>query len=198
VESSPDNLSLVDAVRKAHDGDTSAFDTIYRRHQQHVYAICLRMVRDPVEAEDLTQETFVLLLRKIHTFRGEAAFSSWLYRLATNVVLMSFRQKRPASVPIDETTIEPSTEGPGEFGRTDYRRQGFLDRITLHAAVDSLPDGYRTAFILHDMEGYRHTEVARILGCSIGNSKSQSHRARKRLRELLCGVPTTFVARGES
>jgi len=173
----------------AHKGDSAAFDLIYRLHSRLVYSICLRMLRDPFEAEDLTQETFVLLLRKIHTFRGESAFSSWLHKVTTNLVLMSFRKKvfQPAS--LDEISGHAeSGETLGEIGGPDPYLAGLFDRINLQAAIDLLPAGCKTTFILHDVEGYEHKEIAGILGCSVGNSKSQLHRARKRLRKLLRGA----------
>ena len=185
----PDTSPLGNAIRLAHKGDSAAFDLIYRLHSRLVYSICLRMLRDPFEAEDLTQETFVLLLRKIHTFRGESAFSSWLHKVTTNLVLMSFRKKvfQPAS--LDEISGHAeSGETLGEIGGPDPYLAGLFDRINLQAAIDLLPAGCKTTFILHDVEGYEHKEIAGILGCSVGNSKSQLHRARKRLRKLLRGA----------
>jgi RNA polymerase sigma-70 factor (ECF subfamily) len=173
----------------AHQGDSAAFELIYRLHSRLVYSICLRMLRDPFEAEDLTQETFVLLLRKIHTFRGESAFSSWLYKLTTNLVLMRFRKKVSQSESLDEISANAeSGETFSELGQPDLYLSGLFDRLNLQAAIDLLPVGCKTTFILHDVEGYEHKEIAGILGCSVGNSKSQLHRARKRLRKLLRGA----------
>jgi len=147
------------------------------------------MLRDPFEAEDLTQETFVLLLRKIHTFRGESAFSSWLYKLTTNLVLMRFRKRVSQSESLDEISANAeSGETISELGQPDLYLSGLFDRINLQAAINLLPAGCKTTFILHDVEGYEHKEIAGILGCSVGNSKSQLHRARKRLRKLLRGA----------
>jgi RNA polymerase sigma-70 factor (ECF subfamily) len=154
-----------------------------------VYALCLRLARDPVEAEDLTQEAFLQLFRKIHTFRGESAFSSWLYRLTANVAFMSFRKKKLATNSLEspgETDDETRSTGH-EIGVIDSRLNGLFDRINLQAAIDQLPEGYRAMFLLHDVQGYEHHEIAKILGCSVGNSKSQLHKARKRLREELRG-----------
>jgi RNA polymerase sigma-70 factor (ECF subfamily) len=161
------------------------------------------MLRDPFEAEDLTQETFVLLLRKIHTFRGESAFSSWLHKLTTNLVLMRFRKKIPPSASLDEISSNTENSEPrNEIGAPDLNLSGLFDRINLQAAIDLLPAGCKTTFILHDVEGYEHKEIAGILGCSVGNSKSQLHRARKRLRKLLGEVPRRppqkHTATGES
>ena len=183
----PDAVSLKEAIRLAQQGHAAAFETIYQLHSRRVYALCLRMSGDPVEAEDLTQEAFLQLFRKIHTFRGESAFSSWMHRLTANIVLMRFRKKRPVPISLEEMT------GPGdekdrptfEIGVPDLRLTGLFDRINLHAALEQLPQGYKSMFLLHDVHGYEHNEIASMLGCSVGNSKSQLHKARKRLRELL-------------
>ncbi len=182
-----DTPSLKDAIRLAQQGDAAAFETIYRMHSHRVYALCLRMVGDAVEAEDLTQEAFLQLFRKIHTFRGESAFSSWLHRLTANIVLMRFRKKRPVTVSLDEVVRpDDEKERPAfETGAPDLRLTGLFDRVNLHAALAQLPEGYRSMFLLHDVHGYEHNEIASMLGCSVGNSKSQLHKARKRLRELL-------------
>jgi RNA polymerase sigma-70 factor (ECF subfamily) len=183
----PDAASLKEAIRLAQQGDASAFETIYQLHSRRVYALCLRMSGDPVEAEDLTQEAFLQLFRKIHTFRGESAFSSWMHRLTANIVLMRFRKKRPVLVSLEEMT-RPDDEKDRptfEIGVPDLRLTGLFDRINLHAALEQLPEGYKSMFLLHDVHGYEHNEIASMLGCSVGNSKSQLHKARKRLRELL-------------
>jgi RNA polymerase sigma-70 factor (ECF subfamily) len=198
-----DSLPLGEAIRLANRGDSAAFEVIYRLHSRLVYSICLRMLRDPFEAEDLTQETFVLLLRKIHTFRGESAFSSWLHKLTTNLVLMRFRKKMPPSTSLDEISANTENSEPrNEIGAPDLNLSGLFDRINLQAAIDLLPAGCKTTFILHDVEGYEHKEIAGILGCSVGNSKSQLHRARKRLRKLLGEAPhrppQKHIATGES
>jgi RNA polymerase sigma-70 factor (ECF subfamily) len=183
----PDSTSLLATVRLAQQGDAGAFETIYQLHARRVYALCLRMLGDPVEAEDLAQEAFLQLFRKIQTFRGESAFSSWLHRLTANVVLMSFRKKRPLTTSLDEIMrVDEDNEVPRhEIGEPDLRLAGVCDRLKLQAAIEQLPEGYRVMFLLHDVQGYEHNEIAQILDCSIGNSKSQLHKARKRLRELL-------------
>src|SRR5947209_18770416 len=144
------------------------------------------MTGNTAAAEDLTQEAFLQLFRKIGTFRGETAFSTWLHRMAVNVVLMQVRKKNLPIVPIDETT-EGEDEGTirKEPGAPDERLAGSIDRLRLQRAVDELPPGYRTIFVLHDVEGYEHNEIAQLVGCSIGNSKSQLHKARIKLRDLL-------------
>jgi RNA polymerase sigma-70 factor (ECF subfamily) len=182
-----DKLREAEAIQRARDGDRTVFEYLYRLHSRRVYAVCLRMVGNPTEAEDLTQETFLLLLRKIHTFRGESAFSTWLHRLAVNLVLMHLRKKFPPMVSIeatpdpDDETVSPSID----IGAPDLLLEGSIDRINLERCIGQLPAGYRTIFVLHDIQGYEHNEIAEILGRSVGDSKSQLHKARTRLRELL-------------
>jgi RNA polymerase sigma-70 factor, ECF subfamily len=145
------------------------------------------MVGNTAEAEDLAQEAFLQLFRKIATFRGESAFSTWLHRLSVNVVLMRLRKKTLAETSLDETA-EPDDESSGprkDIGGPDLRLSGSVDRVNLERAVEQLPPGYRSVFVLHDVQGYEHNEIATIMNCSIGNSKSQLHKARMRLRELL-------------
>ena len=179
-------LTEAEAIRRAQQGDADAFERIYRLHSRRVYALCLRMVGNTAEAEDLTQEAFLQLFRKIGTFRGESAFSTWLHRLAVNVVLMRLRKKTIAATSLDEQS-EPDeeTSGPKDFGVPDLRLSGSVDRVNLERAVRQLSPGYRSVFVLHDVQGYEHNEIAAIMRCSIGNSKSQLHKARMRLRELL-------------
>jgi RNA polymerase sigma-70 factor (ECF subfamily) len=186
-ERKPDGSALNATIRLAQQGDAAAFEELYKLNSRRVYALCLRMVSDPCEAEDLAQEAFLQLFRKIHTFRGESAFSSWLHRLTANVVLMSFRKKKTLTTSLDEIS-HTSDDDAGhkiEIGVPDLRLAGVFDRVNLQAAIDQLPEGYRKMFLLHDLHGYEHNEIAEILDCSIGNSKSQVHKARKRLREAL-------------
>jgi RNA polymerase sigma-70 factor (ECF subfamily) len=148
------------------------------------------MVGNVAEAEDLTQEVFLQLHRKIGTFRGDSAFSTWLHRLAINVVLMRLRKKGLSSISLDEAMEPVSEERPGRsFGTADLNLTGAIDRLALERAVAHLPAGYRLIFILHDIEGYEHNEIASMLDCSIGNSKSQLHKARLKLREALRAYP---------
>ena len=176
-----------EAIRRAQAGDSTAFEFLYQLHSRRVYALCLRMVGNPADAEDLMQEAFLQLFRKIGTFRGESAFSTWLHRMTVNVVLMRLRKK---SLPTDslEETLEPDAENTGpkrDVGAPDLRLSGAVDRVNLERSIEKLPPGYRTVFVLHDVQGYEHNEIAGIMGCSVGNSKSQLHKARTRLRELL-------------
>ncbi|HKN34148.1 MAG TPA: RNA polymerase sigma factor [Terriglobales bacterium] len=180
-----DQLSEAEAIDRAKSGDAEAFEVLYNLHKRRVYSLCLRMTTNTADAEDLTQEAFLQLFRKIGTFRGESAFSTWLHRMAVNVVLMRLRRKGLQVVPIEET-VETEEETPKkELGGQDPVLAGSIDRLQMQKAVGSLPPGYRTIFVLHDVEGYEHNEIAEIVGCSIGNSKSQLHKARMKLRELL-------------
>jgi RNA polymerase sigma-70 factor (ECF subfamily) len=175
-----------EAIAAAQAGDAKSFEFLYALHKRRVYSLCLRMLSNVAEAEDLTQEAFLQLYRKISTFRGDSAFSTWLHRLAVNVVLMHLRKKGLPQVSLEET-LEPSQEdGPRrDIGVRDLILSGSIDRVTLERAVENLPPGYRLVFVLHDVEGYEHNEIAGMLDCSIGNSKSQLHKARMKLRDLL-------------
>jgi RNA polymerase sigma-70 factor (ECF subfamily) len=180
-------LTEAEAIRRAQQGDAAAFERIYRLHSRRVYALCLRMVGNTAEAEDLTQEAFLQLFRKIGTFRGESAFSTWLHRLAVNVVLMRLRKRTVPVTSLDEQSEQDEeSSGPRkDIGAPDLRLSGSVDRVNLERAVQQLSPGYRSVFVLHDIEGYEHNEIAALMKCSIGNSKSQLHKARMRLRELL-------------
>jgi RNA polymerase sigma-70 factor (ECF subfamily) len=193
----PERSPLSDAIQLAQQGDAAAFEIIYKQYCGRVYSLCLRMLHDPVEAEDLAQEVFIQLFRKIHTFRGESAFSTWLHRLTANLVLMRLRRKTPVSISLDVSgSEEEDAKRRIEIGGPDPRLSGLIDRVNLQAAIDQLPEGYREIFILYDVHGYEHNEIAQILGRSVGNSKSQLHKARKRLRELLQGMPNLHPTRG--
>jgi len=175
-----------DTLARAQAGDHQAFAQLYALNKRRIYSLCLRMVSNVAEAEDLTQEAFLQLHRKIATFRGDSAFSTWLHRLAINVVLMHLRKKGLPLMSLDEA-MEPSyDDGPGRsFGAPDLSLAGSIDRLALERAVSDLPAGYRLVFVLHDIEGYEHNEIASMLDCSIGNSKSQLHKARLKLRDAL-------------
>ena len=163
-------------------GDMQAFEELYRRHNRRVYALCLRMTRNGTDAEDLAQEVFVQLFRKIGSFRGESAFTTWLHRLTINQVLMHFRKR---GVRLEQTTEEGETPVQVVKGTEDHRTMPIVDRIALEDAIAQLPPGYRLVFTLHDIEGHEHTEIAQMLGRSVGTSKSQLHKARMKLRSLL-------------
>jgi RNA polymerase sigma-70 factor (ECF subfamily) len=180
-----DKLSEAEAIDRAKQGDAGAFEALYHLHKRRVYSLCLRMTANTAAAEDLTQEAFLQLFRKIGTFRGESAFSTWLHRMAVNVVLMQLRKKGLAVVPLEDTLETEEESAKKEPGGEDLRLAGAIDRLQLGQAIEELPPGYRKIFVLHDVEGYEHNEIAGLMGCSIGNSKSQLHKARMRLRELL-------------
>ena len=184
---SPKSATEAEAIRLAQAGDAASFEHLYQLHSRRVYALCLRMVGNPPDAEDLMQEAFLQLFRKIGTFRGESAFSTWLHRMTVNVVLMRLRKKTLPAASLEETT-EPDEETGGprkDIGAPDLRLSGAVDRVNLERSIEKLPPGYRTVFVLHDVQGFEHNEIAGIMGCSVGNSKSQLHKARTRLRELL-------------
>lgn len=177
-------------LNQAKAGDHSAFAQLYSLHKKRIYSLCMRMVGNSAEAEDLTQETFLQLHRKIATFRGESAFATWLHRLAINVVLMHLRKKGLSLVSMDEA-MEPAPERglAQSFGACDLTLTGSVDRLALERAIGGLPDGYRLAFVLHDIEGYDHQEIAAMFDCTVGNIKSQLHNARFKLRNVLRALP---------
>lgn len=163
-------------------GNISAFELLYERYHRRTYSLCLRMTNSQTEAEDLTQEVFIQLFRKIGSFRGDSAFSTWLHRLTVNQVLMHFRRR---SVKNEKTSESGEMPEQTVSGTENPRKMPVLDRIALKNAVAQLPPGYRNVFVLHDVEGYEHEEVANLLKISVGTSKSQLHKARLKLRGLL-------------
>jgi RNA polymerase sigma-70 factor (ECF subfamily) len=169
-------------TQAAAHGDMAAFEELYKRHHRRVYSLCLRMLQNVSEAEDLAQEVFIQLFRKIGSFRGESAFTTWLHRMTVNQVLMHFRKR---SVRDEKTTEEGETPEQTVHGTENPDHMPVVDRIALDKAIAQLPPGYRTVFVLHDVEGYEHDEIARMLGCATGTSKSQLHKARMKLRTLL-------------
>jgi RNA polymerase sigma-70 factor, ECF subfamily len=176
-----------EAIARAQQGDSSAFEMIYRQQSPRVYALCLRMVGNTAEAEDLTQEAFLMVLRKIRTFRGESAFSTWLHRITVNIVLMRLRRKTWTETSIEETSELNSncSDTREELANADPVLKGSLDRLLLEHALAQLRPFQKLVVILHDIRGYKHTEIAKIMDWSVGNSKSRLHRARARLRLLL-------------
>ncbi len=159
-----------------------AFAELYQRHHRRVYALCLRMTHNTSEAEDLTQEAFIQLYRKLGSFRGDSALATWLHRLTVNQVLMHFRKR---GVRMEQVTAEGEMPVQIAHGSEDPSHMSVVDRIALNRAMAQLPPGYRTVFVLHDVEGYEHTDIARMLGVAVGTSKSQLHKARMKLRRLL-------------
>jgi RNA polymerase sigma-70 factor (ECF subfamily) len=179
VNASDTDLEL---ARKASTGNVAAFELIYSRYHRRTYSLCLRMTQSGTEAEDLTQEVFIQLFRKIGSFRGDSAFSTWLHRMTINQVLMHFRRR---GVKNELTTEDGEMPEQVVRGTENHNRMPIVDRIALDKAVAQLPNGYRTVFMLHDVEGFEHEEIARMLGLSVGTSKSQLHKARLKLRKLL-------------
>jgi RNA polymerase sigma-70 factor, ECF subfamily len=179
---SNDELQLISSAKK---GNEQAFAALFNQHKRRVYSLCLNMSKDVAEAEDLTQDAFIRVYRKLNTFRGESRFSTWLYRIAVNTVLANFRKSRSEMLTFDRDIQVDSSFERQEAGRGDAQLLGAVDRITLLRAIEELPPGCRTVFILHDVEGYEHHEVAEMLGCSIGNSKAQLHNARLKIRKRL-------------
>ena len=165
-------------IRRARAGDTAAFERLYRANVGRVYALCLRLAGDSVRAEELTQDAFVRAWEKLGSFRGDAAFSTWLHRIAVNVFLMSTRSEGRRSARLRVVGDSVEVESAGRSSSPD-------DGIDLEKAIGGLPEGARTVFVLHDIEGYQHDEIARLMNIAPGTSKSQLHRARKLLREAL-------------
>jgi len=182
-------------------GAISNIEALYDRHKSKVYSVCLRMTGNVSEAEDLTHDIFVQLLGKVGSFRGESQFATWLHRFTTNHVLMYFRKpsrrRQTFSYPCEELELTRGlamSVGPQ-----------FVERVALDTAVAQLPSGCRSIFLKFDVEGYNHKEIAGIYGCSVGTSKSQLHKARRKLRKLLStgrtglsGFPKSRLAKTDS
>ena len=182
------NLTEAEAIRQAKDDVAAAFEYLYKAHCRRVYSLCLRMIKNPAEAEDLTQQAFLQLFRKISTFRGESDFSTWLHRVTVNIALMHLRRKKPTEILAEDfERCTSNGESSSEHGSSDTSMFGAIERLNLMRAIRKLPSGYKQVFLLHDVIGYEHSEIAGLLGCSTGCSKSQLHKARKRLRCLLQG-----------
>ena len=182
------NLTEAEAIKQAKEGEAAAFEFLYKAHCRRVYSLCLRMIKNPAEAEDLTQQAFLQLFRKINTFRGESGFSTWLHRVTVNIVLMHLRRNKPAEIPVEDLERHSSNgKGALENASSETSMLGAIDRLNLMRAISKLPAGYKKLFLMHDVIGYEHSEIAGLLGCSIGCSKSQVHKARKKLRRLLQG-----------
>ena len=169
-------------IELAAAGDVTAFEELYRAYHRRVYSLCFRMTRNAADAEDLTQAVFIQLFRKLKTFRGESTFYTWLHRLTMNEVLMHFRKpavRRELATDDDSVLTEPLAGAPKPA------RTSLVDNISLKEAIRQLSPGYRTVFILHDVAGYEHEQIGKILGCAVGTSKSQLYKARLKLRQLL-------------
>src|SRR6476660_5744983 len=179
-------LSEAEAIRQAKDGAAAAFEYLYKLHCGRVDSVCMRMLKNSAEAEDLTQQAFLHLFRKIGTFRGESRFSTWLHRVTVNLVLMYLRRKKSTELLAEDLeSYSSNEENPRVDGSSDTSMLSAIDRFTLMRAVRKLPSGCKRIFFMYDVMGYEHREIARLSGCSTGCSKSQLHKARKRLRRLL-------------
>jgi RNA polymerase sigma-70 factor (ECF subfamily) len=164
-------------------GDLIAFEELYEIHWRRVYSLCLSMLANTADAEDMTQEVFIQLYLKIGTFRGESAFTTWLHRLTVNQVLMFLRKRNMHwRVIRDRDDVKEFVQ----CGPEHPYPMPIIDRIALYQAISQVPPSYRAVFLLHEIEGYEHEEIAKILGCRVGTSKSQLHKARKKLRRILC------------
>jgi len=172
-------------IARAKVGDENAFEALFHAYERRIYLLCARMTGDSSEAEDLTQETFLQMFCKIATFRHESAFGTWLHRVAVNVVLMHLRRKRARPVPFEQPDASQEEARPREYGTEDRALVGLIDRILIRRAMGQLSDGKRAILVLHDLEGYQHSEIAKLQSCSVGNSKAQLSRARYHMRKLL-------------
>ena len=172
-------MSEAEAIERAQKGDGEAFEALYSLHKRRVYSLCLRMTGNPTDAEDLAQEAFLQLFRKISTFRGESAFSTWLHRMTVNVVLNARKTDGR-----QRSRFDDDDDGDG-IASLPARPLAPGDRMDLEAAISKLPKGARRVFTLHDVEGYKHEEIAEMLGVTTGATKAQLHRARLLLREAL-------------
>ena len=175
-----DDLALAERCRT---GDFEAFEALYREHSARLFGLTVRMMGNRTDAEDMLQEIFMTAHRKLKSYRGDARLSTWLFRLATNLCLDHLRSKaarmtQATSSLDDDNAMEPASPSPGPV-------VGTVQAIDLERAVARLPQGCRAAFLLHDVEGFEHREVASMLGISEGTSKSQVHKARLKLRRLL-------------
>jgi len=169
-------------VKLAAAGDMAAFEALYKSYHRRVYSLCLRMTRNASDAEDLTQNVFVQLFRKLKTFRGDSSFTTWLHRLTVNEVLMDLRKRaaRPQEI-TDDGALPPESMLPVQHSA----RTSVLDRISLNEAIGKLSPGYRAVLVMHDIQGYEHAQIGKMLGVAVGTSKSQLHKARLKLRQLL-------------
>lgn len=174
-------MDLIKDSQRHQNGESRSFEELFNTYHKKVYTLCLRMTGNAAEAEDLTQEVFVRLHYKLNTFRGESAFSTWLHRLTVNLVLMHFRKTRRKKEDLTEDGELPETPSHHE----SVNSFPVLDRLALDEAIVQLAPRYRAVFVLHDVQGLQHLEIAKVLGCSVGTSKSQLHKARLRLRKLL-------------
>jgi RNA polymerase sigma-70 factor, ECF subfamily len=179
------NITESHAIMRAQQGDADAFASLFHTHRTRIHCLCLRMTNNTAEAEELTQDAFLQAFRKLRTFRGDSTLSTWLHRIAVHTVLMHFRKKTPWQVSLDQPYEHDGKLLRREYGSRDGRLACSVERIALIRAIKDLPSGYRKIFLLHEVDGYEHPEIAELLDCSVGNSKSQLHRAKMRIRDVL-------------
>jgi RNA polymerase sigma-70 factor (ECF subfamily) len=183
IEASSNHLSNGDSdVARAAAGDRGAFERLYRQHVNRVFSLCARMVADRGRAEELTQDVFVRAWEKLRLFRGESSFATWLHRLTVNVVLNARKSEGRQKTRFQENDEETGMDAHAGVVGMPLAPGDLLD---LEEAVTKLPPGARRVFILHDVEGYKHEEIAEMLGVTSGATKAQLHRARLLLREAL-------------
>jgi RNA polymerase sigma-70 factor (ECF subfamily) len=181
-------------IKHLQGSDSDAFVDVFNTNKGKIYALCLRMTRNTAEAEDLAQDAFVQAYCKLSAFRGDSALSTWLYRIAVNTVLMHFRKSAFHQVSLDERSDRDGQLVRRECCRNDGHLSGTVNRIALTRAIQQLSPGYRTIFLLHDVHGYQHKDIADMLDCSTGNSKSQLHKARHKLRQVLARIDEAVKA----
>jgi RNA polymerase sigma-70 factor (ECF subfamily) len=186
-----EHVSEEQLIAGAKRGEEQAFESLFEKHRRWVYSLCLRMSRSSAEAEDLTQDAFLQLFRRISSFRGESSFSTWFHRLVINTALMHLRRKNKELARFGGQDRSLQNSAGEEYGAEDPGLRSVVERISIHQALSRLPESYRTVVILHDVEGYRHEEIVRSRNGSVGTSKSQLHRARAMLRKLLMPHPDT-------
>ena len=177
-------MKKLDEIQPLIEDDQKTFHELYQKYHERVYSICFRMTKNASESEDLTQDVFIRLFQTVGSFRGESAFTTWLHRLTVNLVLMHFRKRKRRPDQIDEKGELPAYIVPGS---QDPKRMRIVDHILLSEILTKLPEGYRQAIILHDIQGLQHKEIAETRGRSVGTSRSQLHRGRVMLRELIAG-----------
>jgi RNA polymerase sigma-70 factor (ECF subfamily) len=181
-------------IKRAQLGDSDAFATLFHTHKMRIYTLCFRMTNNATEAEDLAQDAFLQVFRKLASFRGDSALSTWLHRIAVNTVLMHFRRKAPRAVSLDQpgSSSQDARLARREYGTRDGRLETSVARVALNRAIGELPESCRAIFLLHEVEGYQHREIAELLGCSVGNSKSRLHKAKLQIRDFLVSTPQTL------
>lgn len=170
-------------IERCKGGDLHAFESLFEEFGKKLFGLCLRMSGDRHDAEDIIQEIFVILINKIKAFRGDSKFSTWLYRVAVNTCISFLRKKKAATVPLEDSIASRP--------ELMVNPQPLVRREALKKAIAMLPDGYRTTVIMHDIQGYNHREIAEIMGISIGASKSQLFKARRKLREMISAADST-------